>query len=122
MPNDFEQVAADAARNAASAEQVVRNLITKSKQNETFTDAVMGFVSAVDWSEHWLWALGAWHVLMLLLVLATRHEWNLQAGLLTLICSSFYNIYFLFVEFRRVILFFILLVFLQWRCATLLKH
>ena len=44
--------------------------------------------AAVDWSERWLWALAAFHVVLLVLVVLSRHQWTSQVTLLTLIRTS----------------------------------
>ena len=84
----FEKAVHEAAQHAASVEQIARNLIAKSNDEQTFTDAVMGFVSAVDWTEEWLWLLVVWHVLLLAIVIATRREWSVQLCFLSLIRTS----------------------------------
>ena len=65
-----------------SSEQV--QSILASIQNATrtagqdFYSDVMGFVHAINWREPWLRGLGAFHLLVWVIVIATRHSHNLQ--------------------------------------------
>jgi hypothetical protein len=107
---------ADAARHAESVEQIARSLIRQANSNrdQSLSDAVAAFVAAVDWrNERWLWALGAAHVLLLAMVIATRRWWAAQVYFLCFVCTwafSFelvHGISILFLVLRALIVFFL---------------
>ena len=47
---------------------------------------VVAFTSAVDWSETWLRGLACFHIILLLIVIMTRHDATIQSGLFLYIC------------------------------------
>ena len=51
----------------------------------------MGFVHAIDWSERWLLALGAYHIFIWSLVVALRRSQDAQMVLLFVILASVYT-------------------------------
>jgi hypothetical protein len=52
---------------------------------DVVVDTLYFTFAAVDWSERWLWALAVFHVVVLVLVVFSRHQWTSQVTLLTLI-------------------------------------
>ena len=58
--------------------------------NDFYSDA-MGFMHAIDWSERWLLALGAFHAVVWLVVLATRRNQDAQMVLLLTILALVYT-------------------------------
>jgi len=51
--------------------------------------ALRNYVLAIDWAhDRWLWALGAMHAALLLLVVATRRKPRVQLGLLGAFCVA----------------------------------
>lgn len=67
---------------AAVTERVLSEVQSDPRMEQpSLYTATMGFVHAVDWSEYWLQALLATHVVLLLLVIATRRRFWLQVGI-----------------------------------------
>ena len=75
--------------------------LRQMRQNATqgsFVDDVLGFYHAIDWSERWLLGLGAFHLLVWLVVIATRKSHDAQMVLLLVIlllvyCAEYANSY-----------------------------
>lgn len=65
---------------SSAVESIARQLIRKhnNPDNETFTDAVMAFVSAVDWSETFIISLLSFHLILFVIVVLTRKNWGAQ--------------------------------------------
>eukprot|EP01088_Endostelium_zonatum_P016139 TRINITY_DN4239_c0_g1_i1.p1 TRINITY_DN4239_c0_g1~~TRINITY_DN4239_c0_g1_i1.p1 ORF type:complete len:177 (-),score=36.12 TRINITY_DN4239_c0_g1_i1:162-692(-) len=57
------------------------------KMNAEFLEHCKLFIAAVNWTEPLLLGIGAFHVLMLLLVIVTRKNFNLQVGLVFILSS-----------------------------------
>lgn len=55
-----------------------------------FYNSVMGFVTAVHWTEPWIICLGIFHMTLLIAVFATRTNSNLQIGLFGFVLSLVY--------------------------------
>ena len=58
---------------------------------DDFYNDMMGFAHAIDWTERWLIGLGAFHFLVLLLVVALRHSQDAQMVMLVTILSLVYS-------------------------------
>ncbi|XP_019450486.1 PREDICTED: uncharacterized protein LOC109352750 [Lupinus angustifolius] len=58
----------------------------------------MGFFHAIDWKEPWLMGLGAFHVVLLLVVILSRKNTNFQMCLFLLTCKSHF-LYILWNDF-----------------------
>lgn len=52
-----------------------------------FLESIEAFFYAVNWSERWLWALGAFHFVVLVAVVLGRNKWKVQAALLAATCE-----------------------------------
>jgi hypothetical protein len=75
----------------SAVESIARQLIRKhnNPDNETFTDAVMSFVSAVDWSEKFIVGLLVSHLILFTIVVLTRKNWGAQMTFLIMTCACF---------------------------------
>ena len=60
-------------------EQVKKDLAFKSVGPEGFSENVKAFGHAVDWTEHWIRGLVAFHVILAILVVVTRKHAKIQA-------------------------------------------
>ena len=57
---------------------------------QDFKSDVLGFVHAIDWSEPWIMALGAYHLIIWILVIGLRRWNDLQMIMLVLILGMVY--------------------------------
>uniref|UniRef100_A0A7S0HWS5 Transmembrane protein 18 n=1 Tax=Hanusia phi TaxID=3032 RepID=A0A7S0HWS5_9CRYP len=55
-----------------------------------FKNSVKGFVSAVEWTEKWIIALGVFHIMMLLLAILSRKHTNVQMVLFCFLMGCIY--------------------------------
>ena len=77
--------------------KILENANVSGAYNDFYNDA-MGFYHAIDWSERWLLGLGAFHLLVWLVVIATRKSHDAQMVLLLVIlllvyCAEYANSY-----------------------------
>ncbi|KAG0578871.1 hypothetical protein M758_4G052800 [Ceratodon purpureus] len=68
----------------------IRRQWGEMKQQGGFWEPVLAFVHAVDWTEPWLIALMAFHVLLVVVVIATRKQGNTQGVLFFATLASVY--------------------------------
>lgn len=59
----------------------LRQQFAEFKQQGGLLDPILAFVHAVDWKEPWLIGLISFHLLLVILVIATRKQGNTQAVL-----------------------------------------
>jgi len=76
---------------AAMREAMLRSMKGLNATETTFYEDAVGFYHAVDWSERWIQALGAFHLVAWLLVFFTRRQNEMQMVLLIVILGLVYS-------------------------------
>merc|ERR1712224_862850 len=67
---------------------IVNQLLKKHNHRDwTFYESIMGFVSAVDWSEKWIIGLVTLHICLLFSVVFFRKNINCQTVLFGIMCA-----------------------------------
>jgi hypothetical protein len=73
----------------AGVEDEVKEMIkNKSKGPETFSEELMAFYHAVDWSERWIQIMLISHLVLFIITVLTRRNVNIQTVIFLLICAS----------------------------------
>merc|ERR1712228_731557 len=74
---------------------VLDSKIKKSAKPDTFWDALMAFIHAVNWSESWLLFLFGFHFCIIIVAIIFRKSWKVQCAILSVAFALIINAKFL---------------------------
>jgi hypothetical protein len=84
----MEQFDIDAFLQNGTLPQLWPSELNVTREYQVFVEHVTGFVNTVDWSERWLQALLAAHVICFLIILLGRNNMRVQTVLFCTLCED----------------------------------